>query len=760
VVAVHDVEDFVEQWHQKLHNNTTPDDIVICQAYLAFLKSNGDVRQFYQTLEAGKVTRDRLKSLDRPITFDPEFYPDKKDALLGEFENFLRILNSVHAGTDLESAAAAARSRLDAALNDELARLLELHRKQAAATDLMTPLTGVRAKIGAIAKKATDDAALRDLLFLDLALEEVGRGTLERQEYDRLAPAVLLQLSTCALRGVALSLNDRELEIVAAHWAKLAAPGPLDRERALHVRSVADRAARWLQSRTDQLYQCLQPKAEVLGAAFHVDAPLIAIFSEEVVRGGPTFALSLLLRRLDPLLRQAAGLGGWQLISPAQASGRVRVVSRLRDVQAEHFDGATVLVADIVSGDEEIPAGVTAVITTDTPDLVSHVAVRARNSRLLFATCFDTTIYERMKSLSDHTVQMHVSPAGDITFEEARSDTQAPTTAEQPRSLSFTPRRTDQWVLTQQHFAPGLVGGKSNNPNGLRGKLPEWIHLPTSLALPFGTFERVLEDDINRDVRRQYDVHVAEAERIGPNSLAGLRDLLQQLKPPGALESALLDAWQQAGFAPIAWEDAWHAVVRVWASKWNERAYFSRRRNGIPHDHLQMAVLIQEVVPADYAFVIHTANPLSGDAQEIYAEVVLGLGETLVGNYPGRALGFTCRKDALQPRIMSYPGKSEGLYGKGVIFRSDSNGEDLEGFAGAGLYDSFLAEEPEHRMLDYRDEKLVWDVGFRDDLLRTIARVGIKVEGLLGSAQDIEGAVAGGRYYVVQTRPQVGLSPV
>ena len=36
-----------------------------------------------------------------------------------------------------------------------------------------------------------------------------------------------------------------------------------------------------------------------------------------------------------------------------------------------------------------------------------------------------------------------------------------------------------------------------------------------------------------------------------------------------------------------------------------------------------MAVLIQEVICGDYAFVVHTKNPLSGDATEIYAEVCL-----------------------------------------------------------------------------------------------------------------------------------------
>ena len=79
------------------------------------------------------------------------------------------------------------------------------------------------------------------------------------------------------------------------------------------------------------------------------------------------------------------------------------------------------------------------------------------------------------------------------------------------------------------------------------------------------------------------------------------------------------------------------------------------------------------------------------------------------------------------------------------------------GFAGAGLYDSFLAEEPERRVLDYRGERLVWDKGYRDDLLRSIARIGLAVEAVLGAPQDIEGAVANGQFNVVQTRPQVGL---
>ncbi len=293
--------------------------------------------------------------------------------------------------------------------------------------------------------------------------------------------------------------------------------------------------------------------------------------------------------------------------------------------------------------------------------------------------------------------------------------------------------------------------------NQLRGRLPSWIHLPASLALPFGVFERVLDDEANRELRKQTEGLITAAERQPHEPLARVRALLQNMNIPDALKHALRDVWQRFQLPSVGDEEIWHAVRRVWASQWNERAYLSRRTHSVAHDSLRMAVLIQQLVPADYAFVIHTVNPLTGNRDEVFAEVVLGLGETLVGNYPGRALGFTCRKTDQNLQIISYPSKSVGLYGKGVIFRSDSNGEDLEGFAGAGLYDSFLAEEPQQRILDYSQERLVWDSGWRDDLLRTIARIGLEVEKLLGAPQDIEGAVAGGQYYVVQARPQVGL---
>lgn len=63
------IEDhFIEQWHQKLHTNTTPEDITICEAYLAFLHSGYD-GDFWRVLwDNGRITREMLATMDHPIT--------------------------------------------------------------------------------------------------------------------------------------------------------------------------------------------------------------------------------------------------------------------------------------------------------------------------------------------------------------------------------------------------------------------------------------------------------------------------------------------------------------------------------------------------------------------------------------------------------------------------------------------------------------------------------------------------------------------
>ena len=41
----------MEQWHQKLHNNASPDDVAICAALLAYIDAGLDIAAYWTTLE-------------------------------------------------------------------------------------------------------------------------------------------------------------------------------------------------------------------------------------------------------------------------------------------------------------------------------------------------------------------------------------------------------------------------------------------------------------------------------------------------------------------------------------------------------------------------------------------------------------------------------------------------------------------------------------------------------------------------------------
>lgn len=322
------------------------------------------------------------------------------------------------------------------------------------------------------------------------------------------------------------------------------------------------------------------------------------------------------------------------------------------------------------------------------------------------------------------------------------------------------------WAIRPSAFNEDLVGSKSLNLQRLVALgIPDWIKTPPSLAIPNGAMRKVFESESNKDLYEKYSTLLEKVRAAKPGDVklcSKIRDIIIQLDAPEGLNEALRGVLADLGCEDLdeALPGAWEAVKGVWASVWNERAHLARRKLNLNVDNVDMAVLCQKVIDADYAFVIHTSNPLTGDENEIYAECVVGLGETLVGNAPGQALGFTVRKDqdldTVEPIVRSYPSKATALVGGEYIFRSDSNAEDLDGFAGAGLHDSIPIVENTVVDIDYSHERLMTDDDFRINLMRAIAKVGVEVEDAMGGVpQDIEGVYKDGELTVVQSRPQM-----
>lgn len=832
-------EPFLEQWHQKLHTNTTPEDVTICEAYLAFLHS-GNHDDYWRVLwDNGRITREHLETMSKPLHAWPMHLPH----LIGPMQHYLWILKTTHSGADLDTAAEMCKGYLDEDLRWNLFDLLQNRH----AWWVPGKLVELRRRLAGYWRGAANGVN-RDVVLLDVALDNYFRLTVERLDKSQLSGDDVVEMVTLVLQNATIAGESEDLNQVCRLWERLRGEsGRWTRDWALVGLAAAQRAQLSVSAYADAIFAATQPAATRFGAECGVDAKYVANFGEEVVRGQPVFMLSLLLQQLEPMLRQTAGVSNWQVVSQESALGVVLEVASLAEVQGSSFAQPTVILADAVGGMEDIPEGVQAVLTKSATDVLSHVAIRARNQRVLLATCFDDKQWEGLRELTGQHVSVDVAPTGDViaTVADLPSSSGAgnggaTAAAVAPLSLQ-RPEDSTAWALPEAQFQKGAnVGGKSANLALLRSKLPDWIELPRSVALPFGTFERVVAHPSNAAVAKQlkallqqleaggsskngaaaskngvtgtnferehsngassasvngsatngassagssedlHDIQGANGDHVKgsapptgsisriPAELEQIRQLLRsgKLRAPPELVTEVVARVEEAGVAPAgslaaptAWTQLWAAICGVWASKWTERAWLSRRARGVAEGDLYMACLLQQVVPAQYAFVLHTADPLTHAPGAFFGEVVVGMGEALVGNYPGRAFGFSDKPEVEEPIVLSLPSKRSALHSPDcgtIIARSDSNGEDLEGFAGAGLYDSIPVLPLKESTVEAASEALLWDAGFRQQLMDDLVEMGAAVEAAFGGIpQDIEGAWRDGKLTVVQSRPQV-----
>ncbi len=91
-------------------------------------------------------------------------------------------------------------------------------------------------------------------------------------------------------------------------------------------------------------------------------------------------------------------------------------------------------------------------------------------------------------------------------------------------------------------------------------------------------------------------------------------------------------AGQQASFLNIKGEaNVVEKVKECWASLFEPRAIFYRQEKGFDHFKVGIAVVIQQMVPAEISGVMFTVDPINQVKNRIVIEAIYGLGEYIVG---------------------------------------------------------------------------------------------------------------------------------
>eukprot|EP00923_Selenidium_pygospionis_P007777 GHVN01013240.1.p1 GENE.GHVN01013240.1~~GHVN01013240.1.p1 ORF type:complete len:1179 (+),score=282.88 GHVN01013240.1:143-3679(+) len=208
------------------------------------------------------------------------------------------------------------------------------------------------------------------------------------------------------------------------------------------------------------------------------------------------------------------------------------------------------------------------------------------------------------------------------------------------------------------------------------------------------------------------------------------------------------------------------AVGLVWASLFSRRAVVSRKMASIPQTGASMAILLQESLNPSHCFILHTVNPflppLSSHTEvkevsaedprnEVFIELAVGLGETLAsGSMRGSPHRFKVNKVTKAFEVVSFANYSKCL----IPVEQMSNVFE----AGSDVKQSLTSAAIESKTVDYTQDRLVVDSAYREDVVKRLSQVAVAIETQMKCPQDVEGAIVDDVIYIVQTRPQHGVT--
>ncbi|CAL9342287.1 rifamycin-inactivating phosphotransferase Rph [Streptomyces sp. enrichment culture] len=318
---------------------------------------------------------------------------------------------------------------------------------------------------------------------------------------------------------------------------------------------------------------------------------------------------------------------------------------------------------------------------------------------------------------------------------------------------------TEQYVLDLRavdEAQVAVVGGKGAHLGGL--SRIEGIRVPDGFCVTTDAFRRIMAEAPSIEDR------LDELSRSDPDDREAVRTLSAQIRRaieevvvPGDLAAAITRALArlggQAAYAvrssataedsPTAsfagQQDTYLNVVgpsailqhvsRCWASLFSERAVTYRRRNGIDHRTVHMAVVVQKMVFPHAAGILFTADPVSGNRKTATVEAGFGLGEALVSGL--------VNPDVFKVR-----------HGEVVARTITAKQRAVRALPAGGTREVVI------------DSQLQGQPALTDAQVGELVQLGRRIEAHFGCPQDIEWCLADGGFQIVQSRPITTLFPV
>ncbi|MEK6299156.1 MAG: PEP/pyruvate-binding domain-containing protein [Acidobacteriota bacterium] len=408
---------------------------------------------------------------------------------------------------------------------------------------------------------------------------------------------------------------------------------------------------------------------------------------------------------------------------------------------------------------KEVPVQLTplsGIITTEPASPLSHVNMLAKswgipNAHIKNADTLFKTLEGKYVRLEVGENEYRLTPASPSEVEERNRQWVKRSDLVTPRADLNFDGLTD---LKNQRARDAIrFGAKSANLGELmRARLPG-LAVPAGFAIPFHAYQEFirlnrLEERIASAVEEDRFVHDPKYRKM---RLAEIRQLIQSGTHDDEFKSKLIakvhrefagkslfarsstNAEDLLNFSgaglyttvPNVRSDGQllEAIKTVWASVWNYEAYEARESFGMNHFGVYPAVLIQEGIAADSAGVVITTDPFDpADRGAVYINAKRGLGMKVVeGRRVAEQVIYRPRSGTVQ-----------------VLTRSDE--------------DTMLAFDERGGVKEVKIEEQ--RAVLTDQMAIRLARAALQIKKVFGGRdQDIEWVYAGGRLFIVQSRP-------
>jgi rifampicin phosphotransferase len=275
--------------------------------------------------------------------------------------------------------------------------------------------------------------------------------------------------------------------------------------------------------------------------------------------------------------------------------------------------------------------------------------------------------------------------------------------------------------------------------------VPGGFHLTTAAYRDF-----VRENHLQLRIMAALENASVESPASLETASQAIRQLFEDAQIPAEIEMALVDAYAAMQNAPVAVRssataedlpdasfagqqdtylnvrgaDALLAAVRAcWASLWTPRAIAYRMKNAIDQEAVALAVVVQELVFADAAGILFTANPINGRRGELLINAAWGLGEAIVS---GAVTPDTIVYDKLKGRIAS-----RKIAEKEVMTVRTRTGTEEQPVPADKKKKAALSKEH----------------------ILELAQLAMRIEAFYEMPMDVEWALAGGKFAILQARP-------